>query len=396
MSKTKITFLGDIMCSIPETAISKGKDGRFDYTSAFAQIKPYLDNSDYVVGNLETPIAGHEMNYTSEATLFNTPVEFVQALKEAGIDMVTTANNHALDRGLLGLERTIDNLKSVPIEFTGTRKNRDDDAYLIKDFDGFKVAFISYTYGTDSEWRNNALEKSEEFHLNFYRTQNAFPVVVRNSGVKEFLKLVVPEFIKRIGRDSTYPDCGKLGDEKCQPFDNMLALIQEAKKKTDYVIMCLHIGGQYNDDIGPYTQKIIDECIKAGCDTVVGNHPHCVQKSKLDNNGFVAYALGNFYCTPHYGYYVDGVYADYSIVLNLHFDTNKRCLEKVTFSVAKSVIENGRSVVKFVNDLKGQLVGKERNMLIDDNASVVSRFLGNKNKQNIPVNSEYDYKSIVS
>ncbi len=396
MTKTKITFLGDIMCSIPETAISKGKNGQYDYTAAFAPIKSYLDNSDYVVGNLETPIAGHEMNYTSETTLFNTPVEFVQALKKAGVDMVTTANNHALDRGLLGLERTIDNLRALPIEFTGTRKSEDDNAYLVKNFNGFRVAFIAYTYGTDSNWRNNALEKEEAFHLNYYRTEDEFPMKLKTSKRKEFLKLVVPEFIKRIGRDSTYPDCGCIGEEKCQPFEQMISLIRKAKDDADYVIMCLHIGGQYNNDIGEYTRFVVERCKEAGCDAIIGNHPHCVQKSEQIENGFIAYALGNFYCTPHYGYYVDGVFADYSIVLNLHFDTEKRGLEKVTFSVAKSVIENGRSVVKFVNDLKDQLVGKERNLLIDDNASVVSRFLGNKNKQNIPVNSEYDYKSFVS
>lgn len=390
MSKKKITFLGDIMCSIPESAVSKAANGSFDYTHAFGKIKNYLSKSDYVIGNLETPIAGHELNYTSETTLFNTPVEFVQALKCAGVDMVTTANNHALDRGLFGLERTIDNLKSVPMEFTGTRKSSEDEAYLIKDFNGFKVAFISYTYGADSDYRNNALLKDEEYHLNFYRTQDEFPVISKTSRAKEFLKLVVPEFIKKMGRDSTYIDCGMVGDEKCNHFDDMIALIQEAKKHSDYVVMCIHIGGQYNDDIGDYTQLIIDRCIKAGCDSVIGNHPHCVLKSMNKTNGFVAYALGNFFCTPHWGYYLDGKYADYSIILNLCFDVEKKQIEEITYSVAKSILVDGRSVVRLVNDLYENATLKERKKIEKDLVAVINRFTGRKIKK-IIVKEEYKY-----
>lgn len=390
---TKITFLGDIMCSIPETAISKDKNGCFNYIPAFEAIQNYLGKSDYVVGNLETPVAGHELNYTSETTLFNTPIEFVKALQTVGVDMVTTANNHALDRGLVGLERTIDSLKMLSIDYTGTRKSREETPYLIKDFDGFKVAFLSYTYGTDSNYRNNALTQEEAFHLNSYRNEDKFPLEWKTSRLKEFLKLVVPEFIKRWGRDSTYPDCGKLGDEKSVLFEEMLCQIHEAKSKADFVIMCLHIGGQYNDDIGEYTQLVVEKCRNAGCDAVIGNHPHCILKSSAIENGFIAYALGNFYSTPHFGYYIDGVYADYSIILNLHFDLEKKCLVNVTFSVAKTVIENGRSVVRLINDLYNKANGKERKAIEKDLNAVVARFIGRKLKH-LTIEEEYNYYSI--
>lgn len=390
MSKKKITFLGDIMCSIPESVVSKAANGSFDYTHSFEKIKNYLSKSDYVIGNLETPIAGHELNYTSETTLFNTPVEFVQALKDAGVDMVTTANNHALDRGLLGLERTVDNLRAVPIEFTGTRKSPKEEAYLIKDFNGFKVAFVSYTYGTDSECRNNALNDKEEFYLNYYRTQDEFPVITKTSRTKEFLKLVLPEFIKKMGRDSTYIDCGKVGDEKCMHFENMIALIQEAKKRSDYVIMCIHIGGQYNDVIGDYTKLIVDSCVRAGCDSVVGNHPHCVLESRHKTNGFIAYALGNFYCTPHWGYYLNGKYADYSIILNLYINTEKKQIEEVTYSVAKSILVEGRSVVILVSDIYETATVREKRRLEKDLVAVVNRFTGGNTKK-IIVKEEYKY-----
>lgn len=390
----KISFLGDVLCSIPESEIAKKGENEYDYSPVFCNVRNYLEGSDYVVANLETPLAGQEMNYTSETTLFNTPTSFAKALKEAGVNLVTTANNHALDRGVAGLKATIANLNSINLAYTGTRTKRSEKNYFLVEIKGCKIAFISFTYGTESRWRNNELLDSQSFMLNLFRKQEPFPIKYKKNKTKEILKLVVPEFIKRIGRDSTYLDCGVVSDIYSPQFEYLISTIEDAKKEADVVALCLHIGGQYNRKIGDYTESVIEKCKEAGCDIIIGNHPHCIQKSSLDSH-FIAYALGNFLCTPNWGYYLEGVYADYSIILNVIIDNNTHKISDITFSVGKSVVENGHTKVRLLSDIYEVASLTEKRKLEKDCNNVLSRFMGYK-INGCSIKREYAYKNFIS
>ena len=102
----KIAFLGDIAFI-----------GKFDLMtnpeakSLLKNMAEELIKYDYVIANLETPIAGEDLQYTKELYSFNSPVQFAEALKMTGVHCVTTANNHCLDRGIDGLKKTVDNLE---------------------------------------------------------------------------------------------------------------------------------------------------------------------------------------------------------------------------------------------------------------------------------------------
>lgn len=97
-------------------------------------IVKYLENSDYVVGNLEVPLGGEKSKYTYNPYLFNAPDKFALDLKTAGFSMLITANNHCLDRGIKGLYRTIDVLDKYNINHAGTYKtNKNRDDIFIKD-----------------------------------------------------------------------------------------------------------------------------------------------------------------------------------------------------------------------------------------------------------------------
>ena len=103
----KITFVGDIMIEPPVLKAAKRPGGKYDFSDVFKYVKPMFDEADYVIGNLETPLAGPEVKYTETHLRFNAPDEYADAVKEAGIKMVATANNHTFDRGYEGLVRTI-------------------------------------------------------------------------------------------------------------------------------------------------------------------------------------------------------------------------------------------------------------------------------------------------
>ena len=82
----KITFLGDIMCEPPVLAGAQQKDGSYNFDYVFARAQGLIDEADYVVGNLETPMCAKEMGYCNDFADFGCPEAMADALKDAGVD----------------------------------------------------------------------------------------------------------------------------------------------------------------------------------------------------------------------------------------------------------------------------------------------------------------------
>lgn len=103
----KITFLGDITCDRPLLESSRSAEGKYNFKEVFSEVKPFLAQSDYVIANLETVCAGSSNDFKNEFLLYNSPDQLIEAIKDGGINCVTTANNHCLDQGITGLKRTL-------------------------------------------------------------------------------------------------------------------------------------------------------------------------------------------------------------------------------------------------------------------------------------------------
>ena len=106
-----ISFTGDIL---PNERINKTAGG--EYSFCFSKAGK-LANCDYLVGNLETPVAGEALEYTHERFCFNTPEGILDTLRQCGFNMLTLANNHCMDRGEEGILNTIDNCSVDLIRF---------------------------------------------------------------------------------------------------------------------------------------------------------------------------------------------------------------------------------------------------------------------------------------
>lgn len=398
----RISFLGDMLCKMPETLYAnKGRD-KYDYDDVFAGVKKYLSKADYVVGNLETPIAGKECGYTYTQfpSIFNTPTDFALAAKKAGVDLFTTANNHALDRGIIGLQKTIENLDAIGAEHVGTQITPYDKRTFVKHFENIRISFLSYTYGMNSNINNVFLDINEEHYVNFLGIQKEFKIQDINKANFSIKKLIIdymPKCIFEKRRTTKIRlDCGDrntLNNEESKRFINkMLSDIEEAKKTSDITILCLHIGGQYNSTIGPYTSEVIRLCREKGCNAIIANHPHCVLESGIKDNCFQAFALGNFCSTPEWGYHVPGVYADYSVIVNLNIDTDNKKIDSITYTVTKCVRNGLHSKVFIVKDLYENASGSEKTSLKHECQKVIERFLGKKiNSSQFEVKEEYDY-----
>ena len=248
-----LSAIGDIMCHNTQYIDAYNADtDTYDFSYVFENISLYTKTADICIGNLETTFAGSDVGYSSYPT-FNTPDELAYELKDIGVDVLSTAGNHALDKGFDGLSRTIDVLNDADISHLGTYKSKEEqDKTLIKYVKGLKIAFVNYTYGT-----------------------NGIPV----PSDKQF--------------------CVNLIDENL-----MKEQIDRAKQEEpDIIIACMHWGTEYKTTQNSTQEDLADFLFKNGVDIILGTHPHVLEPMEkrtvtLDDgttkDGFVIYSLGNF------------------------------------------------------------------------------------------------------
>ena len=286
-----ITFslaaIGDVMCHNTQymDAYNSSTDS-YDFSYVFEDIETYIQSADISIGSLETTFAGKDRGYSNYPT-FNSPEQLAYDLSEMGLDVLSTAGNHALDKGFSGLSNTLDVLDDANISHSGTYRTQEDrDSVLIKDVKGVKVAILSYTYGT-----------------------NGIPV----PSDKEF--------------------CVNLIDKDLIKQD-----IENAKSQNaDVIISCMHWGIEYKTTPNDEQEDLADFLFENGVDIIFGNHPHVLQPMEKRSvtladgtvkDCFVVYALGNFICDQN------SENTRNSIILNLDITKNpdgKISIDKVDY-----------------------------------------------------------------
>lgn len=219
----------------------------YDYDTVFTYIKQVIDEADIAIANLEVTLAGPP--YTGYPG-FNSPSALAAACKNAGIDCMVTANNHAADRRSGGIIKTIHVLDSLGIQHTGTFTNPDEKEKgypLLLKKNGFTLALLNYTYGTNG-------------------------ITVKN-----------PSVINTIDRETIAKDIEKVSG-----------------KKPDLIIVYLHWGNEYETTPSHSQYDLADFLFEKGADLVIGSHPHVLQKMVWTKNTVsgkgrvVVYSLGNF------------------------------------------------------------------------------------------------------
>lgn len=272
-----ISVVGDIMCHSVQYNYAYVKPDSFDFSPLFSEIKQYLNQSDFLFGNLETVTAGVKKGF-SGYPLFNSPDDFITAIKAAGFDLLSTANNHALDRGEPGVIRTIEQLKLNNLYYNGTfLSEKDRDSIRIFNIKGIKIAFLAYTYGTNGNW----IPKGKDYLINLIDT-----LKIRND--------------IKIARG----------------------------KGVDIVIVHLHFGDEYQRTPNKYQKDIVKKIIEDGADIIIGGHTHVLQpveffktkKSKIDS-GFVIYSMGNFISNQRWRYSDGGAILTFSFRKYIYSDS---------------------------------------------------------------------------
>ena len=272
----KLASIGDIMCNDTQFKDAYEADSdTYDFNYIFDDIKYYTSTADITVGNLETCFGGVELGY-SNYPKFNTPDALAYSLKKIGIDVISTASNHSLDMNYSGLSRTINVLDHADISHTGTFTSQESrDTILYKYVKGIKIAFISYTYGT-----------------------NTIPI---------------PE-------DKSY--CVNLIDKNL-----ILQDINRAKEGgAEFIISCMHWGDEYMLTVNNEQKELANFLFQNGVDVILGNHPHVTQPMEqktvtladgTTKDCFVIYSVGNFIGDQRYSHTRSSVILNLSITKNI-------------------------------------------------------------------------------
>lgn len=243
----RIVFIGDIMAHDRQLEAAD-RGGVYDFSPQFRRILPLFYDA-LVVGNLETVFAGEDALYTGYPE-FNTPDSLAGALVEAGVRIVTLANNHIFDRRERGAARTVEVLNRAGLKWTGIAAGdvgRGEP--LIVPYDGLKIAFVNFTYGSNNPPSKRAADLG--VYLN----------VISDDAVLE-------------------------------------SLARARSASPDLTVACFHWGNEYQLYPTAANKKLADLCLKNGADMIIGTHPHVLQPIEVSDDGahpaLVAWSLGNF------------------------------------------------------------------------------------------------------
>lgn len=283
-----LAVCGDAMSHMPQTRDAyDSQAGAYDYKPMIRFAKPWIEQADYAVVNLETTFAGGS-DY-SGFPAFNTPDALGDALKDAGFDLVSTANNHCLDRGYDGMVRTLDVLDNLGLAHVGTYRSAEERAAQngvhVADVGGIKVAFLSYTYGTNGI----PLSKSHPDTVNLLHTDYMSEAQVL--------------------------DTARIADD----------LAAAEALSPDLIAVIVHWGVEYQTTQNEHQEEIADFLFDHGADVILGSHPHVLQpmetrtltdRDGTTHTGFVCWSLGNFISSQN------DEYTDTTVVLNLELTKN--------------------------------------------------------------------------
>lgn len=248
--KAELLFAGDAMqhqAQLDRARELAGGNG-YDYSDCFTLIAPEIMKADYAVVNLEVPLGGGS-DY-SGYPCFSAPDSYAVALRDAGFDMMLTANNHCLDRRDKAARRTLNALDSLGIDHIGTYRDsaqRDSLVPFIRDINGFKVGFLNYTYGTNG--------------------------IMPNDGVE--VALIDKEKISR-------------------------EIKKTREAGAEILVVAMHWGIEYVLLENGVQRNLADFLVEEGADLIIGGHPHVIQPMKVVRNEkegkdvLVVYSLGNF------------------------------------------------------------------------------------------------------
>ena len=259
---------GDILMHMP--VVNSGYNsttGTYDFNEMFDHFKERVNAVDFAIANLEVTLCSDDNGFEYQGyPIFNCPDAIVDALKNAGFDMLLTANNHSYDTGSKGFVRTQQVVEDAGLLHIGSRPSEEVKPYYIADINGIKVGMINYTYDTRT-------------YTNGRVSLNGIPLSKEHAPLMNtFNYNYLDEFYEKLQGE-------------------MDAMYQDG---ADAIVLYIHWGIEYEIKENSTQRKIAQQLCNMGVDVIVGNHAHVPQPVSLltseeneDQKTLCLYSTGN-------------------------------------------------------------------------------------------------------
>lgn len=264
IAEATVVNTGDIILHSTVLDGAKTADGNYDFSAFFTETEKYFKAADIATANLEVTLGGTESGAFSGYPAFNAPDSLLDVIKNSGLNLLTTANNHCYDTGLFGLKRTVRQLKTNGIEFIGTKEVESDPTYIVKDVNGIKIGMVTYTY------ENSSAEGQKSINGNIVNV--------------EANKLINSFNYDRI--DAFYSEAQSVVNDMEQ-------------SGAEAIVFYMHWGEEYQLSANTWQKSIAQKLCNMGVDVIVGGHPHVIQPVELiysedsQNTTVCIYSMGN-------------------------------------------------------------------------------------------------------
>lgn len=238
-----LRFGGDVMM----TSYFKNYIDSYGVDYMWEDVSELISSADYSVFNLETSVSLRGKDTKPSGYGFRSEPSTLEGLKNAGIDMVSLANNHVMDYGRDAFSDTLSSLDEYGIKHIGAGEYLEDASkVLYEEINGVKVGFLAASEILGYESNKATEDKSGVYYLN--------------------------------RKDLT----------------DIKSIIKTAKSNCDKLILVAHWDREYYDEPKDETKRMAHELIDSGVDIIIGHHPHVLQGIEYYNNGIIYYSTGNF------------------------------------------------------------------------------------------------------
>lgn len=247
VSKVTVGAVGDLLIHNEVYEDAMLPNGAYNFNKMFDEVRKTMEKPDILVANQETMIGGKQFGLSTYPA-FNSPYEVGDALKGAGVDFVTLANNHSLDRGEKIIRSALSHWDAIHMPYTGAFKSQaDQNKIRVLNKNDIRFSFLAYTFGT-----------------------NGIPVP-RGEGY--LVNLIDPAKIRHD--------------------------VERAKQISDVVVVAMHWGNEYERVPNDTQKNLAKQLADIGVQIIIGNHPHVLQppawiNGKTGNKSIVFYSLGNY------------------------------------------------------------------------------------------------------
>ncbi|WP_050804696.1 CapA family protein [Sporosarcina newyorkensis] len=238
-----IGMIGDVLLHYPINTYPS-------YDFAFEAVKEKMAGIDFLLANQESMPGGVELGLSTYPK-FNSPKHIIQDLQSAGVDMISLANNHTLDKGEIGVLKSIQHAQEYAMPYVGAYESIEDQEYQrIVEVNGIQIGVLAYTYGT-------------------------------NVGSAPYGKEYLVNMMDRV----------KIAED-----------IRRLKPIVDVTVVSLHWGPEYSLSTSDSQEELAEFVANNGADIIFGHHPHVLQRYGEVGNAKVFFSLGNFYSAQPFEY----------------------------------------------------------------------------------------------